>query len=147
MSSITKKIKKLEDKVRQFKNNKKLAKESGAMRRAHKYDNLIGETKLRIKELEKEVPLESNERLRNIIEELRDDNESLRNEINELRDKIGEQNERIDRFIHPERYEEEEEEEEEEKTEKKECPWCHRMFKGTKGLKIHQRSCKQGGQQ
>jgi chromosome segregation ATPase len=141
-SKIKRQIAHLEERLEEFKNNKEVAEEHGELRRAHKYENRIRDTKRKIHELEKEIPTESNKRLREIIDELKDNNEELRKQIIDLREEIKEQNQRIDRFVNPEKYEKEEEEEPE--VEMKECPWCHREFKGTKGLKIHQRSCKQG---
>lgn len=141
--SVKNKIAQLEQRIENFKNNKKLAEETGEMRRAKKYAGYIEETRNKIKELEKDIPLESNERLREIIDTLNADNEKLREQIEELHDQVQEQNQRIDNFINPP----EPEPEKEEEVEMVECPWCHRKFKGVQGLKAHQRWCKQGGQQ
>lgn len=140
------KIKQLESKVQSFENNKENALRGGEAKSAHYYGNLIADTKRKIADLERAVPLESNERLREIISDLKGDNSKLQIQIDELKTKFLDQEERIDKVLHPEKYyiAPPEPEVPIKEVQMIECPRCQRKYKGINGLKTHQRSCKQG---
>ena len=129
-------LKKLETILQRYKNNHDFAVKNNNPIRATKYKNLISDIERKIKDIEKNQPLESNTRLRAIIADLKNDKTELREEIRELTKKVEASEQRIENFINPPKPK---------KPEPKpeiphECPKCGRTFKGAKGVAIHQRS-------
>ncbi len=131
-------IKYLEERLQEYKNNLRLAVQSGEKPRVKRYQNLIRDTELKIKELEKDVPLEANEHLRSVINELNEQIKSLKAENEELRKQLQEHEKKIELLVNPPKPEKKEES----KDDLVQCPKCGRMIKRS-GMKIHQaRWCK-----
>ena len=103
--------------------------------RQTKYRNIIRETKEQIKELERDIPIESNVRLREIIDGLNSRIDKLQEANKELEEQVNELNQRIENFINPPKPKPPEPDEDDH-----ECPKCGRTFKGARGVAVHQRS-------
>ena len=129
----------LETRLKGYEANHKFAIKNNNPVRETKYANSIRETKLEITNLERDRPLESNERLRVIIKGLNDEIKSLKDENKEQNKEIESMKARIEAFINPPKVIPPEE------TDLKinvphECPACGRTFKGSRGVKVHQSS-------
>jgi hypothetical protein len=107
--------------------------------RQTKYANSIRETKLEIKNLERDRPLESNERLREIIDTQNKAIKKLDEENKEQLERVSILEARIDAFINPPKIIPPEETDLQTNVDH-ECPNCGRTFKGAKGVAAHQRS-------
>ena len=128
-------LKKLETVLQRYKNNHDFAVKNNNPIRATKYKNLISDIERKIKNIEKDQPLESNTRLRKIIADLKNDKTELREEIKELTKKVEASEQRIESFINPPKPK---------KPEPKpeiphECPKCGRTLKNKSALTTHQR--------
>lgn len=132
----------LETRLKGYQSNYDFAVANNNPIRQTKYANSVRETKLEIRNLEKDRPLESNERLRAIIKGLEDKIKSLDEKNKELSEKLEAMEQRIDAFMNPPKIIPPEE------TDLKttvlhECPACGRGgFKGSRGVKAHQSSGK-----
>lgn len=139
MSSIKEQIVILEKRLQGYKNNYEFAVKNNNKIRQTKYANIIREVELEIKQLEREIPIESNERLRKIIDGQNEAIAELRKELEGVKESNKELNQRIEDFINPPKKEEPKEPTLEHDI-MHECPACGRSFKGAKGVKIHQSS-------
>ncbi len=133
---MTTELEKLEAILQRYKNNYDFAAKNNNPIRQTKYKNLISDIKRKIKDIEKDQPLESNIRLREIIDDLKNDKKELREEIKELSEKVEASDQRIENFINPPKPKKPEPEPEV----PHECPGCGRTFKGARGVAAHQGS-------
>jgi len=133
---MTTELEKLETIRQRYKNNHDFAVKNNNPIRQTKYKNLISEIDRKIKDIEKDQPLESNVRLRTIIDDLKNDKTELREEIKELTKKVEASEQRIEKFINPPKPKEPEPKPEV----PHECPACGRTFKGARGVAAHQGS-------
>jgi chromosome segregation ATPase len=129
----------LEKRLKGYQANYEFAIANNNPVRQTKYANSIRETKLEIEKLERDRPLESNERLRAIIKGLEDDIKKLDGKLVEATKKYEESEARIDVFINPPKIIPPEETDIQTNVDH-ECPNCGRTFKGAKGVAAHQRS-------
>ena len=129
----------LEKRLQGYKNNFDFAVEQNNKIRQTKYANVIRETQLEIKQLEREIPIESNVRLREIIDGQNKKIAKLHEANKELVEEIKKVNKRIEDFVNPPKKEEPKEPTLEHDTDH-ECPACGRTFKGARGVAAHQRS-------
>lgn len=126
----------LEKRLQGYKNNLQFAIKNNNPVRATKYKNSVRETEEQMKQLEREIPIESNVRLRKIIDGLNNKIDKLQEANEELQEQINELNQRINNFINPPKPKPEPEPEA-----NYECPACGRGgFKGVRGVKAHQSS-------
>jgi chromosome segregation ATPase len=129
----------LEKRLKGYQANYEFAIANNNPIRQTKYANSIRETKLEIEKLERDRPLESNERLRAIIKGLEDDIKKLDGKLVEATKKYEESEARIDVFINPPKIIPPEETDIQTNVDH-ECPNCGRTFKGARGVAAHQRS-------
>ncbi len=129
----------LDKRLKGYQNNHKFAVANNNSIRQTKYANSIRETKLEIKNLERDRPLESNKRLREIIKGLNDKNSSLGSDIKDLEEKHKELEARIEAFINPPKVIPPEETDLQTNVDH-ECPNCGKTYKGARGVAQHQRS-------
>lgn len=126
----------LERRLVGYKNNLEFAVKHNNPIRQTKYKNSIRETEEQIKQLERDIPIESNVRLREIIDDLNNRIDKLQEANKELKEQVNELNQRIENFINPPKPKEPEPDEA-----NYECPACGRGgFKGVRGVKAHQSS-------
>lgn len=129
-------IRKLEAVLQRYQNNYDFAVKNNNPVRQSKYRTLILNLKQQIKDIEIAHPLESNIRLREIIDDLRKAMEELKKKNNNLQKQLDEQKKKIDNILNPPKPEPEPEPEA-----NYVCPACGRGgFKGVKGVKAHQAS-------
>ena len=129
----------LEQRLVGYKNNYAFAVKQSNKISQTKYKNFIREVEEQIKQLERDIPLESNVRLREIIDTQNEAIESLSVKLDEATKKYEESEQRIDAFINPPKVIPPEETDLQ-TTVDHECPACGRTFKGSKGVAAHQRS-------
>lgn len=128
--TIQEDITKSENALQTFKNNYEFAVKTKSKHRISKYKVLIEEEKLKLQNLESKVPIESNDRLREIIDALTARIDQQSETIATLETKSKEQQEKFDNFINPPKPEKP-------KVKMIECPNCGRTIKET-GMKVHQ---------
>lgn len=133
--TIEDELKILERRLQGYKNNLAFAIKNSNSIRATKYKNSIRETEEQMKQLERDKPIESNVRLREIIDGLNNRIDKLQEANKELIEQISELNQRIENFINPPKPKPPEPDED-----AHECPKCGRTFKGARGVAAHQRS-------
>ena len=129
----------LERRLKGYENNHEFAKLHNNPIRETKYANSIRETKLQIQQLERDQPLESNERLRGIIKGLENGIKKSEDKNKEQSKKIEAMEQRIEAFINPPKIIPPEETDLQ-TTVPHECPDCGRTYKGARGVKAHQSS-------
>lgn len=129
----------LEKRLQGYKNNYDFAVTQNNKIRQTKYANIIREVKLEIKQLEKEIPIESNVRLREIIDGLKEADKKSQEVIKKLTERVKELEDWREHLLNPPKKEELKEPTLEHDV-PHECPACGRTFKGSKGVKIHQSS-------
>ena len=137
--NIPNEIKILEKRLKSYQGNYDFAVKNNNKIRQTKYANSIRETKNQIKKLELEIPIESNERLREIIEKLEGDIKSVREENKKLREEFQAESKRINALLNPPKAIPPEETDLK-TTVDHECPACGRTFKGSRGVTAHQAS-------
>ncbi len=155
-------IEKLESILQSQKNNFEFAKKTNNSQRKRNCKQLVRETEAKIKELEREHPIETNALLTELIGKLTLDIKTLEENLDIIKKEFNEKREKLEKALNPlksepeqeTKPEPEQEPEQETKTEPKplevkaeqvkmlECDNCGRMFKGEKGMTIHQRTCK-----
>jgi len=129
----------LETRLQGYKNNLQFAIKNNNKIRQTKYRNIVAEVKEQIKQLERDIPIESNVRLREIIDGQNEKIAELQ-EVNKKQDeKVKALEQRIEDFINPPKKEEPKEPTLEHDV-PHECPKCGRTFKGARGVAAHQRS-------
>ena len=134
--TVKEQIAALEKRFINYKNNYDFAVKQNNKIRQTKYKNIMAEVKEQIKQLEREIPIESNERLREIIDGQNEAITKLQEVNKNQNEKIKALEQRIEDFINPPKKEEAKEE-----PAIYECPKCGRGgFKGVTGVKIHQAS-------
>ena len=138
--TVQEEIIELEKRLQTYKNNHEFAVKNNNKIRQTKYANFIREVKEQIKQLERDIPIESNKRLRKIIDDLHEEIDGVREDNKKLITKIEAEAKRIDAILNPPKVIPPEE------TDLKtnvlhECPACGRGgFKGSRGVKAHQAS-------
>ena len=135
-------IEKLEDILQSQKNNFEFAKKANNSQRKRNCQQLVRDTEAKIKELEREHPIETNALLNEAIGKLTVDIKALQEALQEVKNEFNEKQEKIEKALNPE-ITEPKPKPLEVKAEQVQvqCANCGRMFKGEKGLTIHQRSC------
>ncbi len=129
----------LEKRLKGYENNYKFAVANNNSIRQTKYANSIRETKLEINQLERDRPLESNERLRKIIDGLNAKITALQEEVKSLKEAFEAEKQRIHLLLNPPKVIPPEETDLQTNVDH-ECPKCRRTFKGARGVAQHQRS-------
>lgn len=148
MAANIEKIKQLEGRLIEFKNNQKLAFDSGERKKAHEMIPKINKLELEIQDMKRNLTADNifdliNPKIKansDRIEKCETYSATLENRVKELE-------EIIDKLIHPEKYIEVKKPDKEVKPEEPlmTCPKCGRGgFKGKSGLTAHQRWCKMG---
>ncbi len=136
--TIDEEIIKHENALKTFKNSLAFAERTNEKHRIGKYKIKVLEEKAIIKELESKIPVESNDRLREVIEEQNRSINTLKDSIQKFKDEIKEQNKKIDSLVNPLKVKEPE-------SIIKECPKCGKSItiNNDKSMAIHQgRWCK-----
>lgn len=140
MSSVQEQIVILEKRLQNYKNNYDFAVKNNNKVRQTKYANIMAEVKVQIKQLERDIPLESNERLRDIIDGQNAKIDAINVKLEEATKKNEELEARINAFINPPKVIPPEETDLQTNV-PHECPKCGRGgFKGSRGVAAHQRS-------
>ncbi len=150
MSTIKEEIIKNERALQTFKNNLAFAERTNSSVRKSKYQNLINETKARIKALKIGNPTEVNTNLQEKIDNLNQDIDTLQEAKNIVDKEINEKTEKLNKALSPLKPQIEPQIEakvepqiEESEVEMLECEACGRMVKGDKGMASHlSRWCK-----
>ena len=137
--NIPQEIQILEKRLKGYQGNYDFAVLHNNPVRQTKYANSVRETKLKIKELERDIPLESNERLREMLNKQDENIESLRAELNAEKEARKASEARIEAFINPPKVIPPEETDLQ-TTVPHECPDCGKTYKGARGVAAHQRS-------
>jgi len=138
--SVKDDIKRWEKALQSYKNNMAFSIKGGNKIRERRYQILIKETEDKIRDLERDLPVLSNDRLREQIDIQNETIKVLKGEIESLKEKIVEHENKIDNFLKPKVIEVP-------KIESKQCPRCKRMIelKSPKSMTVHQtRWCKGG---
>ena len=141
---MSEKIAKLESHLQTYRNNLKFAVKSNMKLRVSKNKRLILETEAKIKELGITKSVEINADLREKIDNLNQDINKLQ-EAKDIVDKeINQKTEKLNKALNPPKTKIESIKEakiEESEVKMLECVDCGRIFKGDRGLSIHQRTC------
>jgi len=131
---MTIELKKLETILQRYKNNYDFAVKNNNPIRQTKYKNLISDIERKIKDIEKDQPLESNTRLRETIDSLNKRITQLGETNIKLETELEAMNKKINNFINPPKPEKPKPDDDE-----RECPKCGRTIKGKSAMTTHQR--------
>jgi len=132
--SVQEQIIKQEKALKTFKNSLAFAEKAQNKHRQGRFKKLVQNTEVKIKELESKLPVESNERLREIIDGLREEIKQEKEERKADAEKFEERIKRFEDALNPPKKPEPKED-----TVMKECPKCGRSIKGKSAMTAHQR--------